>query len=107
MNQVFAEREILVEDPEGNTFLTKIQFGTPHESEKRGWLCDVSIIGVEKDHYGAGQDSLQAIMLTLSLCESILLSKIDKGWKFFFPDTKEVMEVTEMFNLNSFVSIRK
>jgi hypothetical protein len=107
MTKVFAERDLLVEGPEGNTFTTKIQFGIPYESEQHGWLCDISMAGITKDQYAAGHDSLQAVMLSVSLCESILLSKQNKGWQFFYPDTKEVMDVGEMFNLSTFVSLNK
>ena len=104
---IVAERDVLAITPTGDRINTKIQFGQPYETEDRGWFCDLFMEGIDKSHYAAGADSLQAILLTMSLAESILIDKVNKGWQLRYPDTEEIMEINEFFNLSSFVSLRK
>jgi hypothetical protein len=95
MKEAIVERALLVSTPEGEKFTTKIQLGKPYETEDRGWFCDLLMEGIDKPHYAAGADSLQAILLTISLAESILINRTKKGWQFFYPDTEELMEPRE------------
>jgi hypothetical protein len=92
MKEIIAERDLLVSTDEGDKFTTKIQLGKPYKTEDRGWFCDLFMEGIDTPNYAAGADSLQAILLTLSLAESILINRTKKGWRFFYPDTEELME---------------
>ena len=105
MNETVAKRLIIAKSPSGETFTTAVEFGMPYETANRGWFCDLKMEGICKPQYAAGMDSLQAIMLTMSLAEGILLGKEKKGWSFFWPETIEPMEIEEMFSLESFASI--
>jgi len=107
MTETVAEREVLVKKPNGEIFNTSIQFGKPYENEKHGWCCDLIMEGIDNPHYGAGADSLQALILTMSLVESISISRINDGWSLYWPGTNEPMDVEEMFDLSSFVSCKK
>ena len=104
MDMVIAEREVLVSTPEGRRFVTKVQFGKPYETEDKGWFCDLEMEGIVKSHYAAGADSLQSLLLTMSLAESILIDKVKNGWQLFYPDTEEVMDINEFFSLSAFIS---
>jgi len=95
MKEIIAEREFLVIKPEGEEFVTRLQINKPYETDKHGWCCDLTMEGIDSAHYAAGADSLQAILLTLSLAESILISRKKEGWEFLYPDTRELMEVYE------------
>ena len=104
MNMVIAEREVLVSTPQGERFTTKIQFGKPYETDNRGWFCDLVMEGIDKSRYAAGADSLQSLLLTMSLAESILIDRIKNGWELYYPDTEEVMDINEFFSLSTFIS---
>jgi hypothetical protein len=106
MTDIIAKRELLAKSPTGITLHTAIEFGKPYETEEHGWCCDLTMEGIDKPHYAAGIDSLQAIMLTMALAESILISRLKNGWQFFWPDTNEPMDIGGLFSLGSFVSIR-
>ncbi len=95
MKEAIVERELLVSNPEGDKFETKIQFSKPHKTERKGWLCDLVMDGIDKPRYAAGADSLQAILLTISLAESILINRSEQGWRFFYPDSEEQMQPDE------------
>ena len=107
MTEVVAQREVLVEKPSGEMFATAIQFSKPYQSEKHGWCCDLNMKGIDKSRFGAGVDSLQAIMLTMSLAESILVAREKDGWKIYWPDTKDLMTAKNMFDVDSFVGNRE
>jgi hypothetical protein len=95
MREVIAERVLLVSAPDKEKFETKIQIGKPYATEDRGWFCDLLMEGIEKPQYAAGADSLQAMLLTISLAESILINRARRGWNFYYPDTEELMEPSE------------
>lgn len=105
MTEIVAKRDLLAQSPTDEKFSTAVEFGKPYETEKHGWCCDLKMEGIEKPTYAAGMDSLQAMMLTMSLAESILISRVKNGWLFYWPDTNEIMEIHEMFNLGTFVSL--
>lgn len=107
MSEIVAKRGILAQGIDGKIFSTAVEIGKPYRTEEGEWFCNLRIEGVNKHVCVAGIDSLQAIMLTMSLAECILLSRVEKGWQFFWPDTNELMEIEEMFNLKNFASIRK
>ncbi len=106
MTEIIAQRELLVKKPDGEIFNTSICFGRPYESEKNGWCCDLIMEGIDKQRYGAGIDSLQAILLTMSLAESILIARTNDGWRLYWPDKNEPMAISELFDLSSFVGDR-
>ena len=92
--------------PDGATFQTAIQFGKPYENEKHGWCCDLYMDGIDRPRFGAGVDSLQAVILTMSLAESILMSRLSNGWSFYWPDTLEPMNTSEIFEIDTFNKLR-
>ncbi|MBW9260851.1 MAG: hypothetical protein K1564_04680 [Candidatus Thiodiazotropha sp. (ex. Lucinisca nassula)] len=97
----------IAQSPNGEEFTTAVEFSMPYETEKLGWFCNLRMKGIQEPQYAAGTDSLQALMLTLSLAEATLLGCSKKGWQFFWPDTNEPMKIEEMFSLESFVSTKK
>ena len=108
MNQdlVIAERELLFIAPNGEEILSSIQLGKPYLSEKYGTLCDFEIPKIHKKQFGAGADGIQAIILTMSMVETILSLKIKKGWAMFLPDTKEEVKLHEIFDITSLMRNR-
>ena len=107
MTEIIAERELLAKSPKGDLFRTIIRFGRPYERERYEWHCDLAMEGIDKVRYGIGVDSLQAMVLTLVLAESILVSRLESGWQFFWPDTEEPMTIGEMFKPDNYANIVK
>ena len=100
-DQIIAERALLFVSPEGVEISSSIQLSKPYVSEKHGTLCDFEIPKVHKKQFGAGVDGIQAIILTMSMVKTILSLKAKKGWKIYWPDTKEEIEVNEIFDVSS------
>jgi hypothetical protein len=100
-DQIIAERELLFITPEGKEIQSSIELSKPYISEKYGTLCDFEIPKVHKKQWGAGIDGIQAIILTMSIVKTVLSLKADKGWKIYWPDTKEEIQVHEIFDVSS------
>jgi hypothetical protein len=63
--------------------------------------------GVLKRRYGAGIDGLHALLLTMSLVETLLESKHSEGWRFLWPDTRDQTSPQEIFEGAHFARMRK
>ena len=107
MNNVIAERELIFVSPEGKEMLSSLQFGMPYSSERHGYCVDFEIPQIEKLRFGAGVDGIQALLLTMSLAESILASKCSEGWKILWPDSRHETNIEEIFEIEHFELLRK
>ena len=77
--EVLAERSLLFVSPDGDEISSTLQIGAPYVDESHGYCCDFEIPEIEKKRYAAGVDTLQALLLTLSLAESILERRCSQG----------------------------
>ena len=102
-DQIIAERQLLFITPEGKEIQSSIQLSKPYASEKYGTLCDFEIPKVHKKQWGAGIDGIQAIILTMSIVKTVLSLKAEKGWKIYWPDTKEEIRIHEIFDVSSLI----
>jgi hypothetical protein len=103
---VIAERSLLFVAPDGTEIISKIQFGRPYTNEAHGWCCDFEIPDVQSRTYGAGIDGIQAILLTMSLAETLLEMKLSDGWKIRWPDTFHEIAPREIFEADHFFKLR-
>jgi hypothetical protein len=104
--EIIAERTLLFISPDGTEIVSSIQFGRPHSDAKHNFRCDFEIPNVEKRRFGAGVDTLQALLLTMSLAESILESKRALGWRMLWPDTRDEILPKDLFEADHFAKIR-
>jgi hypothetical protein len=103
---VFANRTLIFVAPDGAETLSQIQFGRPYMLEELAWRCDWEIPNVMKRRYGAGIDGLHALLLTMSLVETLLESKHSDGWRFFRPDTRDETLPRQIFEADHFARMR-
>jgi hypothetical protein len=104
--EIIAERTLLFISLDGSEIASSIQFGRPHLDGKHGFRCDFEIPNVEKRKFGAGVDALQALLLTMSLAESILESKREHGWRMLWPDTRDEILPKDLFEAEHFAKMR-
>jgi hypothetical protein len=104
--EIIAERNLLFVKPDGAEINSHIQFGRPYFTEEHGWCCDCEIPRIEKRRYGAGVDGIQALLLTMSLVETLLEVKRSLGWKFLWPDTRHETLPREIFEAGHFLRTR-
>jgi hypothetical protein len=102
-----ADRSLIFVAPDGQETPSQIQFGRPYMVEELSWHCDFEVPGVLKRRYGAGIDGLQALLLTMSLVETLLESKYSEGWRFLWPDTRDEISPQEIFEGAHFARMRQ
>jgi hypothetical protein len=103
---VFAYRTLIFVAPDGLETLSQIQLGRPYMMEELAWRCDYEIANVLKRRHGAGLDGLHALLLTMSLVETLLESKQSEGWRFLWPDTRDETSPRQIFEADHFARMR-
>ena len=106
-DQIIAERALLFLSPDGQEIESAIQLSKPYKSEEYGMLCDFEIPSIHKKQWGAGIDGTQSIILTISIAKTILELKAKKGWKIYWPDTREEILPNEVFDVSSLINNEK
>ena len=106
-DQIIAERALLFLSPDGQEIESAIQLSKLYKSEEYGMLCDFEIPGIHKKQWGAGIDGIQSIILTMSIAKTILELKAKKGWKIYWPDTREEILPNEVFDVSSLINNEK
>jgi len=106
-DQVIAERALLFLSPNGQEIESSIQLSKPYKSEEYGTLCEFEIPGIHKKQWGTGIDGIQSIILTMSIVKTILELKAKKGWKMYWPDTREEVLPNEIFDVSSLTNNEK
>jgi hypothetical protein len=104
--EIIAERSLLFISPDGTEISSSIQIGRPRSDAKHDFRCDFEIPNVEKRRFAAGVDTLQALLLTISLAESILESKRARGWRMLWPDTRDEILPKSLFEAEHFKKTR-
>jgi hypothetical protein len=103
---VFADRALIFVSPDGSETLSQIQLGRPYMLEELAWRCDCEIPNVLKRRHGAGIDGLHALLLTMSLVETLLEVKHSDGWRFLWPDTRDETSPRQIFEADHFARMR-
>jgi len=88
-SEVFADRSLIFVAPDGVEIPSRLQLGRPRMVQELSWHCDFEVPGVLSRRHGAGIDGLQALLLTMSLVETLLEAKRSDGWRFLWPDTRD------------------
>jgi len=104
--EVFADRALIFVNPDGSEVLSHIQFGRPYMRKELDWRCDCDIPNVLKPTHGAGIDGLHALLLTMSLVETLLETKHSDGWRFLWPDTRDETSPRQIFEADHFARMR-
>jgi hypothetical protein len=106
VTDVFASRTLIFVAPDGSETLSQIQLGRPYMIEVLAWRCDFEIPNVLKRRHGAGIDGLHALLLTMSLVETLLESKHSDGWRFLWPDERDETSPRQIFDADHFARMR-
>lgn len=84
MNNVVAERKLIVELKTGERRPVTIRIGQPYETGEEDWACPLSLEGLYERLFDAcGIDSFQALMLAQNLIKSLLNAVVRDGGKLF------------------------
>jgi len=102
-DQVIAEKRLLFINPEGKEILSSVQLGKPYHVDNLGTLCDFEIPKIFPKQYSVGSNGIQAIILGMSTMKSVIGSKLKKGWKIYWPDTKVEMELNNVFDISTLI----
>ncbi len=105
-DEIFAGRSLVFVAPDGTETLSQIQFGRPYMLEELAWRCDYEVPNILKRRYGAGIDGLQALLLTMSLVETLLESKRSDGWRLLWPDSRDETSPRQIFDADHFARMR-
>ncbi len=94
---VIASRKLKAVDSKGKAFDLEIIVGQPYEVDEVQWSCPVSLKGLDNklDHV-SGIDSLQALMLALSLIRVLVEDFVEKGGNIFWFDDSKPASVEEL-----------
>jgi len=106
-SEVFADRSLIFVAPDRVEVLSRLQLGRPYMVQELSWHCDFEVPGVLSRRHGAGIDGLQALLLTISLVETLLEAKRSDGWRFLWPDTRDDISPQEIFEGPHFARMRQ
>ena len=98
MNEIIAERRMLLENKDGERKLITIRIGKPYPVSGSEWACPVALDGLYKDlHDQHGIDSLQSLNLAMRLAQQLLSNLEEDGGHFFFEEGTGPIAVSEIF----------
>ncbi|HEY1772942.1 MAG TPA: hypothetical protein VGH91_07100 [Gammaproteobacteria bacterium] len=114
MNAVIAELKVFAKHPGEDPFEITIEVGTPYKFGEDEWVSPVSVSPLLKNaHEVHGNDSLQALSLSLNLVRALLQDIRDKGGSLgfegnddgfpldaYFPGTKWEQKLGDMSSLS-------
>ena len=93
-----ATRSLLAVRPDGQELAITLRIGVPYEITPEEWACPVAMEGFRErlpDVHGI--DAWQTIQLVQNLQAQLLGYFIEEGGRLYWPETRESMELRELF----------
>jgi hypothetical protein len=82
MDNVIASAELRVVNPDGSELPVLVAIGLPYLAKTGEWRCPVELRGLHGNLPNiAGEDSMQALCLAISLARNLLTDVREKGGK--------------------------
>jgi len=93
-----ASRTLLAVKPGGEEILITVRLGKPYEISSEEWACPAAIDGLhQRLHDMHGVDAWQTIQLVQGLLAQLLGHFVEAGGKLYWPETREPVELGELF----------
>jgi len=96
--QAIAETHIRAVTPSGESRETIIKLTKPVQDPRGGFSCTVTLPDRVEPITIYGEDSLQALFLTMKFAGTRMHDMKDKGWAFYYPDTDEDLPLSVYFS---------
>lgn len=92
----FAELSCVASD--GREFDATIAAGRPYRATSGEWHCSVEMSGLEEQLADmAGEDSLQALCMALSVVRAMLEHFVEQGGQLFYRNSRSKFEIARTF----------
>jgi len=93
-----ASRKLWAECPKRGGFEITLQLGAPYRASLVDWACPIAVVGLYEslaDQHGV--DSWQALVLAMSLAQTLLQSFVDDGGSLLESPGGESIDIKSLF----------